>query len=111
MKINRHPTFIYFKAETSSLEHFILEVSKSVLGTYEKQNVIVNLLTFGTLSENDLVQFLELSSQHRANKNSFVLVSRDCVIDHVSDELIIVPTLQEAEDIIEMETIERDLGF
>jgi hypothetical protein len=27
------------------------------------------------------------------------------------DEIVVVPTLQEAYDIIEMEEIERDLGF
>ena len=31
--------------------------------------------------------------------------------DDIPEELFVVPTLQEAEDIIEMEEIERDLGF
>ncbi|MEG1239581.1 MAG: ribonuclease Z, partial [Flavobacterium sp.] len=31
--------------------------------------------------------------------------------DEVSEEIIVVPTLQEGFDIIEMEEIERDLGF
>jgi hypothetical protein len=32
-------------------------------------------------------------------------------MDHVPEELMIVPTYQEAMDVLEMEEIERDLGF
>jgi len=32
-------------------------------------------------------------------------------MDEIPYEMIVVPTLQEAGDIIEMEEIERDLGF
>ena len=31
--------------------------------------------------------------------------------DEIPDELIVVPSIQEAYDIIEMEEMERDLGF
>jgi hypothetical protein len=31
--------------------------------------------------------------------------------DDIPEEMIVVPTLEEARDIIEMEEIERDLGF
>lgn len=31
--------------------------------------------------------------------------------DEIPDELLIVPTIHEAEDLIDMEEIERDLGF
>jgi hypothetical protein len=48
---------------------------------------------------------------HKESKKSFVLVTSD--IDHnaVSHKLAVVRSLQEAHDIIEMEEIERDLGF
>ena len=32
-------------------------------------------------------------------------------LDEMPDEIVVVPTLQEAFDVIEMEDIERDLGF
>ena len=32
-------------------------------------------------------------------------------LDQMPDEIVVVPTLHEAYDIIEMEDIERDLGF
>ena len=40
-----------------------------------------------------------------------MIVSNQLESDNVPEALIIVPTLQEAHDIIEMEEMERDLGF
>ena len=40
-----------------------------------------------------------------------VAISKGIEIDEIPDELSIVPTLTEALDILEMEAIERDLGF
>jgi hypothetical protein len=42
---------------------------------------------------------------------SFVIVVNGIDADKVPDEIVTVPTISEAEDIIEMENIERDLGF
>ncbi|MDH3323482.1 MAG: ribonuclease Z, partial [Flavobacteriaceae bacterium] len=43
--------------------------------------------------------------------HSFVIVSDKVNLDGIPDEIIVVPTMQEAYDVIEMEEIERDLGF
>jgi len=40
-----------------------------------------------------------------------VIVNNAVDIDEVPSEMTVVPTLQEAFDIVEMEEIERDLGF
>ena len=82
-----------------------------VYSRYENNNIIVNLTSLGNISKNDVVEFLEISNQHRNSKHSFVLVSNNIDEDNIPDGLIIVPSLQEAFDIIEMEEIERDLGF
>ena len=42
---------------------------------------------------------------------SFVTIKPSINIDDFPENINIVPTLQEAEDMIEMESIERDLGF
>ena len=72
---------------------------------------IVDLLKYDTLSLEQLLVFLKLSNLHRANKKSFVFVNTSIDYDLIPDEIIVVPTIQEAEDIISMEEIERDLGF
>ena len=55
--------------------------------------------------------FLELSSQHRENGTSFVLICKGIDIDEIPEEISVVPTITEAVDILEMDAIERDLGF
>lgn len=78
---------------------------------FQNNNIIINLTSLKPLNTSDAVEFLQISNQHRSAKHSFIIVSDKFDLDEVPDELIIVPTLQEARDIIEMEDIERDLGF
>ena len=81
-------------------------------GAYEKvqdDHLIINLFTFDSLSTGDLLEFLNLSNTHRARRKSFVLVTKNVPYDEIPDEICVVPTVQEARDIIEMEEIERDL--
>jgi predicted AAA+ superfamily ATPase len=63
------------------------------------------------ITEKDLKLFLPLSKVHKKAKKSFVIVASDLDFNAVSDKLAVVPSLLEAHDIIEMEEIERDLGF
>ncbi|MGB2088486.1 MAG: ribonuclease Z, partial [Psychroflexus salarius] len=77
-----------------------------------KSHLIVNLLNFKSdMQLNDLLNFLKLSNHYKSNKKSFVIVAPQIDVHQVPEELAIVPTLNEAFDIIEMENIERDLGF
>lgn len=77
----------------------------------KNDNLILNLFSFGTLSPGDLLEFLDLSNAHRAGGRSFVLVSDQISYTEVPDEISLVPTVQEARDLIEMEEIERDLDL
>ncbi|MCE2612554.1 ribonuclease Z [Flavobacteriaceae bacterium D16] len=72
-------------------------------------HLIINLFSFSTLTANDILEFLNISNKHRGRRKSFVLVTRKVPFDEVPDEICVVPTIQEARDIIEMEEIERDL--
>ena len=69
------------------------------------------------LSENlnttisNLSLFLNIANEHKSNGISFVVICNDIDVDEIPDEINVVPTLIEAEDILEMEAIERDLGF
>lgn len=92
----------------------IVELVKKLGVLYERfkgDNVIVNLTTLTRIPISEIIEFLQISNQHRGNKRSFVIVTDKINFDDLPDELVIVPTLQEAQDIIEMEEIERDLGF
>lgn len=92
----------------------IVELVKKMHSTYPKfknDNVIVNLSVMTKVTLQDIVEFLDLSNQHRHAKKSFVIVTGKANLEEMPDELVIVPTLKEAYDIIEMEEMERDLGF
>lgn len=102
-------TTIIFQEKTS-IQIFLKNLNEG----YQKlkhDNIIVNLFSFKNLSSDDILEFLQLSNQHRESGKSFVLVTDKVSFDEVPDEICLVPTLQEAKDIIEMEEIERDLGL
>nr|WP_321234303.1 ribonuclease Z [uncultured Psychroserpens sp.] len=92
----------------------IIELVKKIGILYERfknDNIIVNLTTLNKVTLQDIVEFLQLSNTHRGSKHSFVIVTNKANLNETPDEIVVVPTLQEAYDIIEMEEIERDLGF
>ena len=82
-----------------------------IYSRFKNDNIIINLTSLKTLTTQDVVEFLQISNQHRKAKHSFVIVTDKIKLEDIPDELVIVPTMQEAYDIIEMEEIERDLGF
>lgn len=92
----------------------IIELVKKLQATYPKfknDNVIINLAVMNKVSLQDIIEFLEISNNHRRAKHSFVIVTDKINIDETPDEIAVVPTLKEAYDLIEMEEMERDLGF
>jgi len=92
----------------------IVELTKQLHDDYSKfksNNVIINLTTIDKIPLEELIEFLFISNKHRKAKHSFVIVTDKVDFDMVPDELVVVPTIHEAYDIIDMEEIERDLGF
>jgi hypothetical protein len=92
----------------------IVELVKKIQSLYPKfknNNIVVSLSTLHKLNIQDILEFLELSNSHRAAKQSFVIVSNNIDLDSVPEEIVVVPTIQEAYDIIEMEEMERDLDI
>jgi hypothetical protein len=77
----------------------------------KEDNLIIDILDKGDLSLEELLMFLDLSNTHRTAKRSFVIANDAINIDVIPEELFVVPTMQEAEDIISMEELERELGF
>ncbi|AKA34001.1 hypothetical protein [Flagellimonas lutaonensis] len=102
-------TTIVFQ-ENISLKTFLQNL-RNAYPKLKHDNIVVNLFSFDKLTADDILEFLELSNQHRVAKKSFVLVTDKVTYDEVPDEMCVVPTTQEAKDIIEMEEIERDLDL
>lgn len=79
--------------------------------SFKSDNIVINLFSLSTLTVGQLLEFLPMSDSHRKGKKSFVIVTDKISFDAVPNTLEVVPTLQEAFDLIEMEEIERDLDF
>ncbi len=96
--------------EKPSTEVFLTEIEK-VYPKISNEHIILILLDLAELKPEDMLLFLPISVKHRALKKSFVIVANGVDLEEIPDELVVVPTIQEAYDMIEMESMERDLGF
>jgi hypothetical protein len=106
----QYENFIYLEDEKDDAIDFASFIG-SIHHQFEKDNLVISLQKYKLLSLKELLSYLDISNHHRSNKKSFILISDTINIDDVPDELNVVPTMQEAQDMIQMEEIERDLGF
>lgn len=110
MKKTKENNYIRIECDEESITDFSSTLTKNH-EEFKEDNVVVDILKYKDLDLEYLLSFLELSDRHRMEKKSFVIASDAVEIDRIPDELIVVPTLREAEDVIQMEEIERDLGY
>ena len=110
MIINSFENLTEINQERLSTPEFINKVNAD-FSSFSNNNIIVILSSLVNLSKSELSEFLLMSNIHRQNGHSFVIVTNNIDIDSTPDELIVVPTLIEAKDIIEMEEMERDLNL
>lgn len=110
MKVEQKGHTVTIKDTQGDLVSFLMKVTHEYK-SFEKYNIIIDISLHHALSAKDVNSFLPLSKNHKTAKKSFVIVASDIDFNAVSDKLVVVPTALEAHDIIEMEEIERDLGF
>ena len=110
MKVDQKNNTTTIKDTQGDFTSFLMKITQQHK-TFENQNLIIDLLHHDDLTIKDVKLFLPLSNQHRKGKKSFVIVISDIDFNAVPVKLTVVPSLLEAHDIIEMEEIERDLGF
>jgi hypothetical protein len=111
MKTSRQENYIILQDEQDDVLKFAHYLERMVPLKYGGGNLVIDLLKYKNINLSKLLEFLKLSNYHRSTKHSFVIVNDAINIDDIPEEMIVVPTLEEAGDIIEMEEIERDLGF
>ena len=79
--------------------------------SFKHQNLILDLTHDKATTIASIKAFSELSKTHKKGKKSFVIVVENIDFNAIPRSLVVVPSVLEAHDIIEMEEIERDLGF
>lgn len=99
MKVDQKGHTITIQDTQGDFASFLDKVSQSNTA-FDSHNLII-----------DLKLLLPLAKQHKKLKKSFVVVAEGIDFNAVPAQLSVVPSNLEAHDIIEMEEIERDLGF
>ncbi|UQD56876.1 ribonuclease Z [Flavobacterium sp. K5-23] len=110
MKVDQKGHTTTIKDTQGDLSSFISKITSQSI-TFEKTNLIIDLLPYDSLKVTDIKLFSPLSKQFNKAKKSFVIVVSDTDFNAIPESLTVVPSLLEAHDIIEMDEIERDLGF
>ncbi len=110
MKTEEKDNYTILRDEKEDVNDFALFLTRKQ-DRFKDKNIVTDITKYGELTLEELLMFLKLSTTHRKGKKSFVIVNDTINIDLVPEEIHVVPTLQEAEDLIGLEELERDLGF
>lgn len=110
MIVTKNKTYTLINPAQISVAQFFAEF-KDRYKEFIGEHLIIDLSEKINVEIKEIFLFLKLSVQHIKNGTSFVLVCEGISIDDLPDELNVVPTFEEALDILEMDAIERDLGF
>ena len=109
MKIEQKGKAVIIKDTENQFQDFAQKVVRE-RENFLTQNLIIDL-TRVAVTESDLQLLAPVALAHMESNQSFVIVADVHFSDLDEEELIVVPTLQEAHDLIEMDEIGRDLGF
>lgn len=98
-------TLLYKINNRNNYLNFLNEIKSNI----NIKNIIIDLNEFNFDEIFDDLN--NLFTESKNNNRSFVIIKSDYRSEYQSIKMNIVPSLQEAIDIIEIEEIERDLGL
>lgn len=110
MKVEEKGHTILVKDTQGDLASFLLKLEQD-FHTFGQHNLIIDLSLHKKLLVKDILLFNDYYKKHKKAKKSFVMVASDFDFNSNTKNIVVVPSVLEAHDIIEMEEIERDLGF
>ncbi|CAM1357517.1 MULTISPECIES: hypothetical protein [Tenacibaculum] len=110
MNIIQKNNYNLISSNESSFEIFIENFDENYTNLKGK-HLIVEISPKNNFTEKNILVFLKYADLQQQSGTSFVVICNEVNVDNFPEFFNIVPTLVEAEDIIEMEDIQRDLGF
>jgi len=110
MKVEQKGHTTIIRETKGDVKAFVDNISNQH-SSYASQNLILDITHDNSITNNDLNIFKELSKKHLKSKKSLVIVADNIDFDKVPNSITVVPSVLEAHDMIEMDEIERDLGF
>jgi hypothetical protein len=98
----------------------VLEINSAILNdsdffsTYSKDavdhDVVLSCLSISDLNDQE-TELINLYRNFHKEVHTTIMVATPEQYNDFPEDLVLVPTLEEAHDFIEMERIQRDLGF
>ncbi|MFT6064751.1 MAG: hypothetical protein ACJAYY_003149 [Paraglaciecola sp.] len=110
MKIENRENYVLISSDENSFSDFYKSFLKKEK-EFQNKNVILRISDEIKGKKENFSLFLDLAKQKKENGTSFAIISTKVNMDNFPEYFNIVPTLQEAKDILEMEAMERELGF
>lgn len=110
MKVEQKGHTTILKDTQGDTASFLMKITHEH-NSFKNSNLILDLSHDQNLTLETVKSFTELIKLHKKQQKSIVLVADSVNFNAVPKNIILVPTILEAHDIIEMEEIERDLGF
>ena len=110
MQIDKKENFTLITSDENSFSEFY----KSFIAkekNFENEHLILQFSNEINIINEEYLLFLIIAEQKKTNGTSFVIISENANADDFPEHFNIVPTLQEAKDVLEMEAIEKELGF
>lgn len=110
MKVEHKTHTTIVKDTEGNISEFLQKVTNQY-DEFKERNLILDVSRDKSVDIKGIKTFSDLSKKHKKAKKSFVIVAENIDFNDVPASMLVVPTLLEAQDMIEMEEIERDLGF
>lgn len=110
MKVDQKGHTTIIKDTQNDVASFVQKVTNEY-HAFQSQNLILDISNDKAFSIKDLAYFKDLAKNHKKAKKSLIIVSDVVDFNKVPNYLNVVPSILEAHDMIEMDEIERDLGF
>jgi hypothetical protein len=95
--------------DDNTLRRDAVEQAVALAQEYDDKHVVFEFLHAESINGIDALK--RCYKQFKKAGKSCVVIVRESLLDEFEDEFPVVPTYQEALDFIEMENIERELGF
>jgi len=110
MKVTTKGHTIIIKDTEGDITSFLEKIEKQYT-SFKEHNLILDISHDKSVDVKSIKIFSDLSKKHKKAKKSLVFVVEDIDFNKIPQSIVVVPTQLEAQDLIEMDEIERDLGF
>lgn len=110
MKIENKTGYTLITSDENSFQQFFISFQKEIKN-FKNQHLILEISENINIDKRKISLLLDYAIEKKENGRSFVVMAQNLCVDDFPETFNIVPTMQEAEDLLEMEAIERELGF